>query len=254
MLVNEIGNVAAAVGTGSLLAPAFAAGFAVQRFLDIVDSWIDLEKWVSTEWKKAILSFFSLLIGIFLAYRLDIRILTVLSGSVIGETLPLGLDYFVSGLIVSAGTEGFNSIFKFMNYSKEVKKAQIATEQQTALSARSLGNLKMFAAMAPPNAVVFQNTGDLSADLETSLHDEIQSTWGDKLIEATWSKDKFSSYTIDAGDAKEVVLDATLSVAQAYSRTLSIRTQKDLQAVVDLDSAPEDILPRMRNAVLFNFV
>jgi hypothetical protein len=54
---------------------------------------------------------------------------------------PLGLDdsgavaaadVFVSALVLSAGTEFFNSILKFLSYAKEDKKAQAATSLQAA--------------------------------------------------------------------------------------------------------------------------
>jgi hypothetical protein len=37
------------------------------------------------------------------------------------------VDVLVTGLVVSGGTEGFNSIMKFLGYKKEEKKAAIKT-------------------------------------------------------------------------------------------------------------------------------
>jgi hypothetical protein len=46
------------------------------------------------------------------------------------------LDVLISALVLSAGTEGVNSILKFFKYSKEDKKATAASkEPTTALAA-----------------------------------------------------------------------------------------------------------------------
>jgi hypothetical protein len=42
------------------------------------------------------------------------------------------LDVFVTALILSAGTEGFNSIMKFLGYAKEGKKAEAAGARSSA--------------------------------------------------------------------------------------------------------------------------
>lgn len=119
------------------LAPTFAAGFAVQQLLEIVTSFLDLDKGESFQkYKKVILGFIALVIGFALAYK---NYLQVLQPLFISETkidpqthqvtfyysrhIPPYLDYFVTGLVLSAGTEGINSILKFMKYKKEeVKK------------------------------------------------------------------------------------------------------------------------------------
>jgi hypothetical protein len=245
-----------AIQVVSLLAPAFAAGFAVQRLLEILDSWFDLDTRMDIKWKKALLSSISLVVGIFLAYRLELRVVGALSGSLLGANISAGLDYLVSGLIISAGTEGLNSILKFLSYSKEVKKAEILTEKETAISTRGLRQLSLFSAISTLDASnnEFQKTGDLSADLESSLRYEIKATWNDKFNEAEWKKTPFSSYTFEAGDGKEVVLDATLVVAQAYNRIISKDARRGLQALVTLETTPEKIAPNMRNAILFGYL
>jgi hypothetical protein len=235
----------------SSLAPAFAAGFAVQRLLEILDTWIALDRRIGAEWKKAILSALSLLVGFFLAYRLDLRVVAALGDSYFSVNLSTGLDYFVSGLIISAGTDGLNSILKFLSYSKEVKKAEVETEEETTVSARALGRLPLFSTFASIAANSFQTTNDLNADLETSLHDEMKLTWGDKFNESNWKKTPFKAYTDFIDDPKIVVREATVIVAQAFNRSVSKDTRIRLQAQVTLDTTPESILPKMRTAILF---
>jgi hypothetical protein len=50
----------------------------------------------------------------------------------LGATTSATWDALVTGLIVSAGTEGFNAIMKFLGYSKEKQKADAAEKQKTA--------------------------------------------------------------------------------------------------------------------------
>jgi hypothetical protein len=108
------------------LLPAFAAGFAVQQLLEIIDS-IIVNKILGTEVKKAVLAGVSLIVGLALAYSANLRVLE-----------PLGVatadiwDIIVTGLIISAGTEGFNSIMKFLSYAKESKKVDATVKKAQA--------------------------------------------------------------------------------------------------------------------------
>ena len=116
------------------LGPAFAAGFAVQRLLEILDPLLDKIPFVKDH-KKMILALVSLAVGLVLAFGAGLRVL-----------LPLGvanadfLDAIVTALIVSAGTEGFNSIMKFLGYAKEGKKAE-AAEKKDKASPQALAKL-----------------------------------------------------------------------------------------------------------------
>ena len=56
-----------------------------------------------------------------LACAAHLRVLTALNAT----HAPDALDCFVSGVIISAGTEGFNTVLKFMGYAKEEKKADV---------------------------------------------------------------------------------------------------------------------------------
>jgi len=104
------------------LGPAFAAGFALQQLLEILDPIVDIIpiKKIKLD-KKVFLGILSLIVGLVLAFGVGLRVLQ-----------PLGIidhdfwDGIVTGLIVSAGTEGFNSIMKFLGYSKEKEKADAA--------------------------------------------------------------------------------------------------------------------------------
>jgi len=106
------------------LGPAFAAGFAVQQLLQILDP--ILEKFKSIKNNKAvILGIVSLIAGLFLAFSAGLRVLRPL-----GVESADFIDGIVTALIVSAGTEGFNSIMKFLGYSKEKKKTEMKTAKK----------------------------------------------------------------------------------------------------------------------------
>jgi len=117
------------------LAPAFAAGFALQRLLEILDPIFDKIK--KGEFKKIVLGLISFAAGLGLAAWPKIRVLTQL---VTPDTVPAMLDYLVTALIVSGGTEGFNSILKFLNYKKEEAKTA-ASASPTGVGSRSVGRM-----------------------------------------------------------------------------------------------------------------
>ena len=105
------------------LAPVFAAGFAVQQLLEILTSFFDLDsKEFFKNYKKPILGSVALALGYALATQLDHGVLGILQGSDKYTTI----DQLATALIISAGTEGINSILKFLKYSKEEKKRDAA--------------------------------------------------------------------------------------------------------------------------------
>ena len=122
------------------LGPVFAAGFAVQQLLEIITSFLDLDSSASFQkYKKPILGLVSLLIGFALSFGVpELRVLQPLFANVAtnpatGQTalantvqIPHVFDAIVTGLVLSGGTEGINSILKFLKYSKENKAAQAA--------------------------------------------------------------------------------------------------------------------------------
>jgi hypothetical protein len=96
------------------LGPAFAAGFALQQLLELLDPL--LEK-LAKDNKKLAIGVISLLFGLLMSFGAGMRALSPL-----GFTGGGFWDAFITALIISAGTEGINSIMKYLGYSKEVKK------------------------------------------------------------------------------------------------------------------------------------
>jgi hypothetical protein len=115
------------------LAPAFAAGFALQRLLEILDPILDRIK--NGENQKIVLGLISFAAGLGLASWPKIRVLSQL---VAPDTVPSVLDYLVTALIVSGGTEGFNSILKFLSFKKEEAKGEAQTKAATAATATAM--------------------------------------------------------------------------------------------------------------------
>ena len=109
--------------------PAFAAGFAVQRLLEIVDAlFVRIgEDSAFARSKPAIMAILSLAMGLLLAGLAPLRVLAPL-----GVTNALLADFLVTALVISAGTEGVNSIVKFLEYAKDNKKGQAALSKAGA--------------------------------------------------------------------------------------------------------------------------
>jgi len=126
----------------SALAPAFAAGFAVQQAIEVVDTVLAVfsKWWQGLAGNTALKKLVAMLIGLLLA------IVLVLGGNfdVIKPLLTAGnsVPGFVSGLItvifISGGTEGFNSLIKWITWKKEEAKSQAAGAPSKA-AAKALG-------------------------------------------------------------------------------------------------------------------
>ena len=97
------------------LGPAFAAGFAVQQLLEILDPVLTLALEKIPQYKKPILGLLSFGVGYAIASSLSKGVLANLGMADAG-----GMDTFVTALIISAGSEGFNSIVKFVGYAKNL--------------------------------------------------------------------------------------------------------------------------------------
>ena len=95
------------------LGPAFAAGMAVQQLLEFLNPVFDQFKWK----KKYTMGLISLVVGLVLSFGAGLRVLEPL-----GVPNPSIFDPLVTGLLISAGTEGLNSVMKFLGYAKEQKK------------------------------------------------------------------------------------------------------------------------------------
>ena len=101
------------------LAPAFSAGFALQRLIELLDPLTNR----LGNWKKPVLGWSSFVIGLTAASTSDsLHILKNLIASPPASMTFSFLDILVSALVLSAGTEGFNSILKLLEYKKEETK------------------------------------------------------------------------------------------------------------------------------------
>ncbi len=106
----------------------FAAGFVVQRLLEIVDP-ITSKLISDATTKKIVLGLVSLAIGFVMAVGMHLEIFHQLSGTAVDSSFYDSLDYFATAVFISAGTEGFNSLMKFANYKKESAKADSITKK-----------------------------------------------------------------------------------------------------------------------------
>ena len=101
------------------LLPSFAAGFANQRLMEILAP--ALESLAGKKRKRISIGLFSVIVGVLFALGGRLRTLEYLRAGYTGNWFT-ALDVFVTALIISAGTEGFNSILKFLSYKKEETK------------------------------------------------------------------------------------------------------------------------------------
>lgn len=109
------------------LGPVFAAGLAVQQFLELIGPWLEKITKDDDKKKKMFVGLISLVVGLGLSFGARLYVLSAL-----GASTPLVIDGIVSGLIISGGTEGINSVMKFLGYSKEKEKANAATAKGRA--------------------------------------------------------------------------------------------------------------------------
>jgi hypothetical protein len=115
----------------------FVAGFIVQRFLEILDAFTTARFVKDASTKKMIMAFASLVIGCALAGFLDTRMFHQLRKIFPDlKDLKPTLDILFSGIFISAGTEGFNSLMKFASYKKEASKADAAGKRSQVTDAQ----------------------------------------------------------------------------------------------------------------------
>ncbi len=106
--------------------PLFAAGFAIQQFLEILDPVV--VRLIGEKDKKLILGIVSLITGLLISFGTGLRVLAPLciySEIKTGSYFDI-LDALITAFIISAGTEGINSVMKFLGYAKESKKGDAA--------------------------------------------------------------------------------------------------------------------------------
>jgi hypothetical protein len=225
------------------LVPAFAAGFAVQRLLEIADPLLDKAKN-----KKAILGVLSLIVGLALAVAGKLRVLLPLNTD-IGPVL----DYLVTGLFISAGTEGFNSILKFLSYKKEEKKAEAVEQKTSALNSLARSDVSSLGLRHDSaERVLSMNLEDFTPvddQLKDALKAEIIKRWEDKFIEDGWEDRAFEDITNNLDAVRFAVRDATNKVAGDLGTSVPKNIMTKLQNMVGLDTTPGGILPQMRIAI-----
>ena len=115
-----------AVNVAQALVVPFAAGFVVQRVLEILDPLFPDSIQKPTR-KKIAMGVVSLAMGWWLASS-GIHVFKAMGAT----TMSDWQDILLSGIFISAGTEGFNTLLKFANYKKEASKADAADKQAAA--------------------------------------------------------------------------------------------------------------------------
>jgi len=183
----------------SALAPAFAAGFALQRLLEILDPILD--KIRNGEHKRIVLGLLSFGSGLGLAAWPQMRVLIRLVVPS-QDVLPAFVDYLVTALILSGGTEGFNSVIKFLSYKKEEKKAAAVAEKIGVNKFLARRGITMERALA-----------------ETMARENIDFTPGEAMLIA------YRSVTTTTGSAEPITPTATL--AKYGAREPDIPTIRD---------------------------
>ncbi|HXH91822.1 MAG TPA: hypothetical protein VNN25_09600 [Thermoanaerobaculia bacterium] len=98
------------------LLPAFAAGVAIQQLVEILDPLFS--KIGDSNRKKTLINVISAAVAVIFVWGGGLTVLAPLKPGI-----NQWIDLAASALIVSSGTEGFNSIIKFMGYKKEEQKA-----------------------------------------------------------------------------------------------------------------------------------
>jgi hypothetical protein len=119
-------------GLAKALAPAFAAGFAVQRITEILDPLLAAVSGDDVKRKGFFTALVTFVIGYSAAWALDIRVVEHIATHSPWTKTNYEIDKLVAGLIISAGTEGVNSVLKFVGYAKEKQKAEAAEKKETA--------------------------------------------------------------------------------------------------------------------------
>jgi hypothetical protein len=128
--MDKLTNIVVALG------PAFAAGFAIQQLMEILDWGIAFLARVLGRKKRTIALILSAGFGFAVAEGAGLHIMQTLADS----EKKYFFDPLVSALVIGAGTEGFNSILKLLGYKKDAQKEPAADSQVGAQRS------------APPNA------------------------------------------------------------------------------------------------------
>jgi len=137
------------------LAPAFAVGLGMQKLLELLDPVVDAILGAieasdadRVRLKKLTAGALSLTAGIILSAVAELGVLSALRATSLKGPQWV-VDVIVTGLIVSGGTEGMNSIVKFLGYAKDAKKADVPPAS-TGVPAAGLPPPRSFPPNAPP--------------------------------------------------------------------------------------------------------
>lgn len=164
------------------LAPIFAASVAVQQVLEVFSGVIEtrfVQKKLGEMSKKAVLGSIGFVVGIVLAWAFNLDVMHYFG---VNSGIP-GVDTIVTALVLSAGTEGTNSIVKFLKYLKEDKKATAAETLEVlrkraletaapSAAQRTLTMLRARARMAPPRRAEIPRA-QTDADFQTAALNNI---------------------------------------------------------------------------------
>ena len=120
------------------LAPVFAAGLGIQQLGEILSPLFDK---IGSNYKKVVIGLISLVLGLVIAFVAKLHVLEVLGlPQAQGADLDF-LDSLVTGLIISGGTEGINSILKFLKYKKEEVKTDAAAKSSARTTAMAAATI-----------------------------------------------------------------------------------------------------------------
>jgi hypothetical protein len=121
------------------LAPGFVAGFGVQRVLELGDAVLGRNQWIKDH-KAPLAAAVSIALGFLFAWVTNVRVLKPLAGT---NPVPDVWDLVLTALVVSAGTEGMNSILKYLGYKKDS-----ADEDSKAKEKKNVANTEATEAVA----------------------------------------------------------------------------------------------------------
>ncbi len=96
------------------LGPVVLSGYAIQQLLELLDPVLGRLGQPKKVWYGAM----ALVFGLLLAQVAGLRLFAPLGV----ENVPAWLDGLVTGLVVSASSEGFNSVNKYLAYLKHKEK------------------------------------------------------------------------------------------------------------------------------------
>ena len=117
------------------LGPVFAAGLVIQQLLELLDWPISKVCGDNKTAKSYVMSLAALFGGLAVSWGFGLYIFDILLAGSDTISIPIWLDVLATALIVSGGTEGTNSIVKFLGYTKEKNKGEAAEKTGQSLKA-----------------------------------------------------------------------------------------------------------------------